>query len=264
MKRFVQGTVLLAATIAAGPLMAEDAQPDRMAGGNDVVVLSDWVYDPLYESAWSMDDMIGQTDVIGLAGDEIGEVENLVIGDDGRIVALIAEVGGFWDMGDTHVSIPWGEVQLSTDLDNVKVPIDADSVDQYMTFGERSVLLKEQADRIVTVQENSDTGTEVFKATDLIGDYAYLDDGVQYGYVDDLLVRKGRLSAIVIDAHGYDRPGHFAFPYGLDGAWLPHGLRYEVPYTSGQIAAIQTFDYDQMKRRPEGAAARGTDQSASN
>lgn len=244
------GASFLATVGIAAPAMAADSQPDQKAGGTDVVVLSDWAYEPLYESGWSVEQMIDEAAVVGPSGEEIGQVENLVFSDDGKIMAMIAEVGGVLDMGDTHVSIPWNEVELSKDMQRIEIPINEESADDYAIFGDRSALLKEEADRIVTVDEETQTGTKIFKATDLIGDYAYLSEDVQYGYVNDLLVQDGKVSAVVIDASRYALPGYYAFPYDPTDGWRPSGLRYQLPYSEGEIATISTFDYDLMKRGP--------------
>lgn len=66
------------------------------------VALADWNYDELYQpGTWTAERMF-DAEVIGLNGDEIGSVENIVIGTGGKAEAIIAEVGGFWDIGDTH------------------------------------------------------------------------------------------------------------------------------------------------------------------
>ena len=256
------GASVLAMIAVAAPAMAAESQPDQKAGGTDVIVLSDWTYEPLYESGWSVEDMMDETAVVGPSGQEIGQVENLVFSDDGKIMAMIAQVGGVMDIGDTHVSIPWNEVELSQDMERIEIPINEESADDYAIFGDRSALLKEDADRIVTVDEETQTGTKIFKATDLIGDYAYLTEDVQYGYVSDLVVQDGKVSAVVIDASRYARPGYYAYPYGATDGWRPSGLRFQLPYSEGEIASIDTFNYDLMKRGPDRATESSSVESA--
>jgi hypothetical protein len=262
MKRVCTYGASVLAMIAAVPALAAESTPDPKAGGNDVVVLSDWTYEPLYDSGWSVEKLMDETAVVGPGGQEIGSVENLVIGDDGKIVAMIAEVGGVLDLGDTHVSIPWSEVELSQDMQRVNVPINEESADDYWIFGDRSALLKEEVDRIVTVDEDKKTGTKIFKATDLIGDYAYLTEEVQHGYVNDLLVQDGEVSAVVVDASRYAKPGYYAYPYRPSDGWRPSGLVYQLPYGESEIATIDTFDYDLMKRGPSRATESSSMESA--
>ena len=42
-------------------------------------------------------------EVYGETGEEAGEVEDLIIGPDGALQAVIVEVGGFLDIGDTQI-----------------------------------------------------------------------------------------------------------------------------------------------------------------
>ncbi|MEX0311119.1 MAG: PRC-barrel domain-containing protein [Tateyamaria sp.] len=42
----------------------------------------------------------------------IGEIEDIVLSKDGQMIGLVAEVGGFLDIGDKHVVIPVENVSL--------------------------------------------------------------------------------------------------------------------------------------------------------
>ncbi|MGC8201183.1 PRC-barrel domain-containing protein [Aliiroseovarius sp. PTFE2010] len=43
---------------------------------------------------------------------EIGEIEDLVMDENGKLVGLIAEVGGFLDLGDKHVMVSLDEMKF--------------------------------------------------------------------------------------------------------------------------------------------------------
>ncbi|MFG6573436.1 PRC-barrel domain-containing protein [Sulfitobacter sp. 1A13353] len=43
---------------------------------------------------------------------EIGEIEDIVLSKDGQMVGIVAEVGGFLDIGDKHVMISTPDVNL--------------------------------------------------------------------------------------------------------------------------------------------------------
>lgn len=43
---------------------------------------------------------------------EIGEIEDIVLSKDGQFKGIVAEVGGFLDIGDKHVMIPVSDVKL--------------------------------------------------------------------------------------------------------------------------------------------------------
>ena len=51
-------------------------------------------------------------DAIGEGWNEIGEIEDIVLSKDGQMVGIVAEVGGFLDIGDKHVMISTPDVNL--------------------------------------------------------------------------------------------------------------------------------------------------------
>lgn len=51
-------------------------------------------------------------DAIGEGWNEIGEIEDIVLAKDGQMVGVVAEVGGFLDIGDKHVMISTPNVNL--------------------------------------------------------------------------------------------------------------------------------------------------------
>jgi len=52
-------------------------------------------------------------DDVGTDWNEIGEIEDIVLSADGQMVGIVAEVGGFLDIGDKHVLISVDDVNLS-------------------------------------------------------------------------------------------------------------------------------------------------------
>lgn len=258
--------VSLAALVAAAPAFGQTSGEV----GEQVQVLADWAHAPLYTDGWSVDRVLDDTTVIGPSGDEIGYIENLIFDQEGQVIAVIAEVGGFWDIGDTHVSIPWEQVDLSPTGPTLEVPVTEENADDYPVFGERSFFPEEQAETIAEVDDDLATEAGVFKATDLIGDYAYLEGNERYGYVSDLIVSNGKLEAVVIDASAYGTPGTYAYPYyHTYRPWAPGGWRYNLPYGAEDIEVIDTFDYSEMVSQSaqpasetRGTNASGDEQSA--
>ena len=49
---------------------------------------------------------------IGADWNEIGEIEDIVLSKNGQMVGIVAEVGGFLDIGDKHVMISTPDVNL--------------------------------------------------------------------------------------------------------------------------------------------------------
>eukprot|EP00873_Tetraselmis_striata_P032192 jgi/Tetstr1/452456/TSEL_039492.t1 len=252
MKRIALATTALSALVAPGAI-AQDAP----ANGNSqqVDVLQHWSYDPLYSDGISIDRMLYGADVFGPTGDDIGSIENVVFSDSGEALAIIAQVGGFWDIGDTHVSVPWDEVEVDRNSPSVSIPVTEENASDYSMFGEggwfdEQTYFAQDAESLQAVDDDLVAGPSVFLASEFMGDYAYLDGDRAYGYVSDLIVAEGQLTGIVVDAASYyGTPGYYAYPYdreGMDLGWNPADRRYSMPYGEAQITELDSFDYDRM------------------
>ena len=226
--------------------MASDGQADVGRFG-DIVALEGWALEDVAPDGWSASSLLDE-DAIGPAGDDIGEVEDLIFDEDGGLVAIIAEVGGFWDIGDTHVSIPWEEVDYAGPGEGVCLPVTEETVDTYDLFGNPDILPREQmSEEIVAGVDDAMPPGRTWRVSELIGDYArLLSDGewVNYGYVTDVLVQDGEVSATLVNASGtygygmYGYPSYAARNYG----WNPADPYYDMPYDVDEIDGLQPVD----------------------
>lgn len=252
MKLLKLGTSV-AIVLMAAPAVAQDTTVDEgtMTRMTDAQMqqaaddLNAFDYESVYQSNISVDRLLANIEVHGANGNEIGGIENLVFSDDGEVQSIIAEVGGFWDIGDTHVNVPWDEVEIAPNLNHVTVPITEASVDEYVTFPD--VISRGGTEYLRAVDDDLDTGTQVFKATDLIGDYARLSDQTPYGYVGDLLInQEGEIKAIVVDAATYGQRGFYAYPYNPGYGVNARSQNLYLPYGATQVTEIDEFDYDRL------------------
>lgn len=62
--------------------------------------------------------LIGQS-VETTAGERIGEVEAVNIGNDGRVTSVIVGVGGFLGVGERDVALGWKDLQITNNGDKV-------------------------------------------------------------------------------------------------------------------------------------------------
>ncbi|MGV0820620.1 PRC-barrel domain-containing protein [Martelella sp. AMO21009] len=204
----------------------------------DVIALADWNTDELYASGVSVDHILDDVAVYGETGEEIGSVENIVFDRSGEIRSIIAEVGGFWDLFDTHVNVPWDEVQFETD--RITVPVNEDNLPDYGMFKPSYLAAREASSETQVVDDDLRTGPVAFRATDLIGDFARVEDGdiySDYGYINDLVIDDGRLAAVVVspeDGYGVRRP--YAYPYYGYG-YAPGSSYYDMPYDRDEATA---------------------------
>jgi sporulation protein YlmC with PRC-barrel domain len=266
MKHHLIVTTAIATAMMSFPAFAQSsgtdetqtsAQTQTDQDSPPVMALTEWDYDQIYENGWSLSELI-EADVVGEDGEDIGDVENVLLDESGQILSVVAEVGGFLDIGDTHVAVPFDEVEIGTSLDKITVPVDQDNVEDYSIFGEFGYFTAPEADTTQVVNSDLVTGPRIWKATDLLDDYAVLTGGIGYGYVDDMIfVEGGKLHAVVVDpAIGYG-PGPYAYPYyGYTYGWTPGATYYDLGYGEQDVAVIETFDPEQMNGN--GAMATGS------
>ena len=233
-------TTLAVAIAALG--VTSLAQAQQYGDGDDVVAISEWNYDDLYNESGFDADWLLDRDVSTADEDDIGSVENVLVNDKNQIEALIVQIGGVWDIGDTHVAVPWDQVDVSND--NIQVPLNADNYDDYDLFeGENEYVSKSALQQTTQVDDDVETGNNIWKITDLLDDYAAVSTGAGQGYIENVLFNdNGQIQAVIIS--GGD--GTYASPfYGYDYGWNPAYQSYNLPYSADEIESMDNFDIDQ-------------------
>lgn len=226
----------------ASAAVATQAQAQEDSG--NVTAISEWNYDTLYEEGGMTAENLMDTEVFGSGNEEIGSVENILLNDQNEIVAIIAQIGGFWDIGDTHVLVPWEEVDVN--VDGVSIPVTEDNADEYGVFQEDYVT-KEDLSYISQVDDDATTGSRIWKLTDLLDDYASIGEGNGYGYVDNVLFsEEGKVQAVVIEADSAYGGYTYAYRFdGFDAGWDPSYNTYVLPYDEADLDNLSAFDYDE-------------------
>lgn len=230
--------VMIVAAGCASTADDTDLEDIRSPSG-DITSITEWDYDSLYESGGIRSDELMGAEVFGDKGQEIGNVENVVLNGQNEIIGVIAEVGGFVDIGDTHIIVPWEDVNMRDD--GVKVPVNQQNLNQFSLFGDDSPLSQQNLEEVARVKEGVNTGPRNWKLSSLLGDYAALEDEAGYGYVDEVLFsEEGKLQAVIIESGGYP----YAYPfYGYGYGWDPGLGTYGLPYGAGDVGAMEPFDY---------------------
>lgn len=208
------------------------------------VPLAEWSYEPVYDG-WSADGVVDRP-IYDPHGDEIGNVKNLLLNARGEIVALIAEVGGFLDIADTHVTIPWAEIERGDD-GRVYSPITEETAEHYGMFAEEYFTAADVG-QLKSVEEFFETGPYIWKATALLDDYVVLADGTPFGYVTDLVFDDAGklLSVVAVEARGdIDQRGVYAFPWD-DRDWQPSLDHYTLRHTPQEIDRLPSIDYSEF------------------
>lgn len=211
---FLATLALSAATfLAAGPASAQRPALD-----------SGWSYASLYDG-WRAERMIG-TEVEGLAGEEVGEVADLVISPDGRLEAVVIEASGMLDAGKARFAVPWTQLM-------------AGSVDGTLTFPATSADVL----GIIRTAQQPISRPGDWRAAALIGQPVQARGDESFGTVGDLVFdRIGNLQAVVIEPSG-GIGGPYAFPW--DGTGIEPGLAaVTLSATAEQVRALGPFDTD--------------------
>lgn len=203
-------------------------------------------------TGWSVRSLRG-SDVYGPDGEEIGVVEDIIVGRDGQLRSLIAEVGGFWDIGDTHVNVPWDEVAIDIDDDDgffdsnieITVPVNEDNVNDFGLFTDADPIAL--GSDLTTGVEDVDFGDRAWRTSELIGDYARLvgpEGPVAYGYVTDLMIENDEVAATIVNAGYPGMGGYYAYPnYAARGyGWEPGSPYYDLPYDPEEVESLEPME----------------------
>lgn len=228
--------VLLCACLTGGTL-AQDAEP---------VTIYTWDQDLCPDSGASVEKLIDGVDVYGpVEGAEaIGETEDLIFRSDGEVLALVAEIGGFLDIGDVHVSVPWDQVVFGEGW--VRVPIVEEAVGDY-ELPLDDTEFRALSGGITAGVDDLSPGAGAWRASSLIGKAVDTRDGIGFGLVHDLLIAGDEAKAIIVRPNlGLGLYDEYAIPFQplVEGEWSAGDPVFELIYDQTEMANIGAFECD--------------------
>ncbi len=219
---------MLAGAVSLGAISVAQAQD---AQNDDWVDLESWDEESVYKG-WSADAMLDE-DVYGANGDEIGEVEDFMIGPDGKIARVVVEGGGFLDIGDSHVAIPYDRMKRNRS-DSFTAPLTEEELE------DGHVGMFETVDDMPAKPQN-------WRVSNLIGDSMLLENRVGYGLVDDVIFgNDGAIKSVIVrPSYGYGYGlGPRAVPYA--NTFDPYQPYYSTPYTLAELEETERFNYGRL------------------
>jgi hypothetical protein len=98
--------------LAASPLFAQTTTPPPAASPSGQPMWYSHQADEMRASK-----LIG-TKVVNTANETIGDINEIVLGKDGKVAAVIVGVGGFLGMGEREVAMNFSSIRMSRDSDN--------------------------------------------------------------------------------------------------------------------------------------------------
>ena len=222
-------------------------QAQQYDDSDNVIAINEWDYNDLYNQGGFDADWLMDRDVSTQEEADIGSVENVLINDKNQIEAIIIQIGGIWDIADTHVAVPWDQIDVIDG--NLQVPLRADNYDDYNLFaGENEYISKSALQQVTQVDDEVDAGNSIWKLSDLIDDYATMGEGTGYGVVENVLFNDdGEMQAVIVSGSSNDfADGTYAYPfYGYNHGWNPNRDSYNLPYTADDVSDMDNFDVDQ-------------------
>jgi sporulation protein YlmC with PRC-barrel domain len=116
MKKFLSSAVLGTALVSWAALAQTSAPPPAGAPGAPAATAQRPAADanrPMYEmkqGKWRSSRLIGLN--VYSNDDKIGDINELIVGQDGKIEAVVIGVGGFLGIGEHHVAVPFNQVKF--------------------------------------------------------------------------------------------------------------------------------------------------------
>lgn len=162
--------------------------------------------------------------VMGPNGNQLGDVRDVIVNQEGKIVAVVVEGGGFLNIGDAAFRVKWGDVATTPNQDGIQVPITEDKAGQYGLFdGPETLALRPHE----------------FRVSEIIGDTVRLKNGTGYGRVSDVVFnRGGQMLGVLVNRDLSYGAGLYGYPfYGYDNGWTPTTGYYALPYDSVDLAS---------------------------
>ena len=134
--RFVLTVAALAAAVPSAA-WAQGSATDRIHEAPDLTTTRDPAVarKPYAANAMArqLEHLIGQK-VKDPQGQEVGDVENLLVRPDGKVAGMVVEWGPMAGLGANQVAVPWGDVQVSLDGKQVTVNATRDELAQKPTY----------------------------------------------------------------------------------------------------------------------------------
>lgn len=132
-------------------------------------------------------------------GREIGQVNDIIVGLDGRVHRVVVEVGGLAELGDQHIPVPWGDLRIARGMEWIGTP------------------LREIRDGTFALHGATHQGERVsqppgaWRVSERVGRVIEADGGERGEVVDVLFDDAGYAQALVVD-RGDERYGYLKLP----------------------------------------------------
>jgi len=241
-------TLLAAASVAAMTMAAPVLAADSKSPAMERQAQSEFGMNAT--TAIKADTLVGK-DVKNIAGEDIGEIQSVIIDGTGKVSAVVVSVGGFLGMGEREVAIDWNDLRLFRNGEVIQSRMtknDLKALPEY-EYEKDEYRRKAFEDRryAETVADRSAkpewVATKRFRLSRLVGADVVNSQGETIGEVDDLVVMDGKSQLILSVGEFLGMGGHdvalAAIHRQRDDA---EDLRVSVSMSKEQLKALPKYD----------------------
>lgn len=123
----------------AGPPPEGMAQPEEEMGAPASEATAGAEGDPISEAAYMVSDLMDK-DVRNAQDEELGQVQNLLVSEDGRVTHAVVGAGGVLGVGQDMYAVPWDRLQFAPDQEHVVLNIEQDQLStEFSAFEESQI-----------------------------------------------------------------------------------------------------------------------------
>lgn len=169
-------SAVLLPVLALGMPMAHAGDPGQSATASDRSAAHHGIQrgflDAVPDRGFHSDNLVGK-DVMNRRNNEtVGQVSDLVLDEDGQVVAVIISVGGLLGIGERDVAIEWDQIERRVDGDDVALSVDfpEDRLDNAPDYDSDRPDRSDRSDRstgmIGTDRDRHDRGQRVGQRSD--------------------------------------------------------------------------------------------------
>jgi sporulation protein YlmC with PRC-barrel domain len=122
-----------AGAIADGEAAQED---DATTAGTEMTAGDDEMSAAEREAELIRMEWVLDAEIISADGDDVGDVENVILAEDGGPRAAIVSVGGFLGIGDHEVAIPWEDLTLDEEAQEIRTRLTEEEIEALEEYEE--------------------------------------------------------------------------------------------------------------------------------
>jgi len=154
--------------------------------------------------------LIGRT-IQNAAGETVGEIENVIIDEDGRVEYVVVGVGGFLGVGEKQVALAWDELAVADNGETVVTAVTKEQLEalpqhELPPATERGTVYSYDNDQPTSPGERT-TALNVaagIPASELVGAAVVNPQGESIGEVNEIMLGdNGMAEGLVLDVGGF-------------------------------------------------------------